>query len=64
MDDKRKDIVDNGGRRMGIDRRQVPLPYDGAERRAGTERRSGSDRRNDWSFSGAPEERRETYHLK
>ena len=44
-------VLDNGGRRSGLDRRQysytghIPERRTGEERRSGQERRSGADRR-------------------
>ena len=64
MDDERIGIIDNGGRRLGIDRRQIDLPHRGENQRRGGERRSGEDRRAAWSFTGKSDERRETFHLK
>lgn len=64
IDDERIGIMDNGGRRLGIDRRQLDLPHRGANQRAGGERRAGEDRRAAWSFTGKSDERRETFYLK
>jgi len=38
-------LSDNGGRRLGIDRRQFSYTSHIPERRSGKERRSGNDRR-------------------
>ena len=38
-------LLDNGGRRIGIDRRQFSYTVHIPERRSGKERRSGFDRR-------------------
>lgn len=38
-------IRDNGGTRMGTERRQKAAPFEGADRRSGRERRRGFDRR-------------------
>jgi len=38
-------LIDNGGRRLGVDRRQFSYLTHIPERRSGKERRSGSDRR-------------------
>ena len=38
-------IVDNGGRRSGVDRRQFSYTSFIPERRSGTDRRGGEDRR-------------------
>jgi hypothetical protein len=38
-------LLDNGGRRLGIDRRQFSYTLHIPERRSGKERRSGLDRR-------------------
>ena len=38
-------LPDNGGRRLGIDRRQFSYDFHIPERRLGKERRNGDDRR-------------------
>jgi len=38
-------LQDNGGRRLGLDRRQFSYDFHIPERRTGKERRSGLDRR-------------------
>ena len=38
-------LPDNGGRRLGIERRQFSYDFHIPERRSGKERRSGLDRR-------------------
>jgi len=38
-------LSDNGGRRLGVDRRQFSYDFHIPERRTGRERRSGLDRR-------------------
>ena len=38
-------LIDNGGRRSGIDRRQLAYDQHIPERRSGIDRRSGLDRR-------------------
>ena len=63
-DDKKEDIVDHGGRRLGIDRRQVDLPFPSKNRRTGDERRSGKDRRERFSYSDETDEQREAFHIK
>lgn len=63
-DNKKEDIVDQGGRRLGIDRRQVELPFEGEDRRTGDERRSGTDRRERFSYSDESNEQREAFHIK
>jgi len=35
------DVIDKGGRRLGIDRRQLSFSVKGGERRSNNERRSG-----------------------
>jgi len=40
-----KILHDNGGRRSGIERRQLSYDFHIPERRSGKERRSGNDRR-------------------
>ncbi|MFH1980899.1 MAG: hypothetical protein ABIL58_03560 [Pseudomonadota bacterium] len=64
MTNERNAIMDHGGRRLGIDRRQIALPHPGVDRRSGDERRADGDRRAAWSFSAGSDERRETFHLK
>ena len=44
-------LPDNGGRRSGIDRRQLSYTAHIPERRSGKERRSGLDRRLDQRMS-------------
>lgn len=39
------EIIDNGGRRSGVERRQYSYASHIPERRSGEERRSGNDRR-------------------
>ena len=39
------DLIDNGGRRLGIERRSYSYTYYIPERRSGNDRRSGQDRR-------------------
>lgn len=58
------DVIDKGGRRMGIDRRQVRLEPKKEHRRAEDDRRSGKDRRIKWSFNeNDPKERRCAYYI-
>ena len=58
-------IIDNGGRRLGIDRRQLSIPKKGRERRFQNERRPGADRREKWSYQeDNPEERRSSFYIK
>ena len=64
MDNKENDIMDHGGRRLGIDRRQLDLPHAGRDRRDSAERRSGEDRRDEWSYNDESDERREAFHIK
>ncbi len=40
-------LIDNGGRRLGIERRQFDYSYYFPERRVGLDRRTLSERRND-----------------
>ena len=58
----KKEVTDKGGRRLGIDRRQVDIEevVEG-EQRSEKERRSGVDRRDDWSYKDDPSERRESF---
>ena len=43
-------LFDNGGRRLGIDRRQLSITRKGRDRRSNNERRSGKDRREKWTY--------------
>jgi len=47
---KKLDVVDHGGRRLGLDRRQLSIPKKGKNRRSNIERRSGKDRRGKWTY--------------
>ncbi len=60
-----KEVADKGGRRQGIDRRQVDIE-DAAEddNRANGERRNGSDRRDSYSYKEDKSERRESFVIK
>ena len=65
MDKIKNEVADKGGRRMGIDRRQVDI--EGGvenERRASPERRNGGDRRDDYSYKEDTSERRESFSTK
>jgi len=58
------DVVDNGGRRFGIDRRQISIRKKGSDRRSNNERRSGKDRRGKWTYQeDGPNERRCSFHV-
>jgi hypothetical protein len=58
------EMVDNGGRRLGIDRRQLSIPKKGGNRRSYNERRSGEDRREKWTYQeDGPNERRCSFHV-
>jgi hypothetical protein len=60
-----KEVADKGGRRQGIDRRQVDIDEAVEEdQREKKERRSGVDRRKDWSYKDDPTERRESFTIK
>jgi len=60
-----KEVADKGGRRLGIDRRQVDIEEVVEEDQRGkAERRSGVDRRDDWSYKEDPSERRESFIIK
>ncbi len=54
-------IIDNGGRRLGIDRRQFLFHSYIPERRTGTDRRSGVDRRSERSSHRDDAERRRIF---
>ena len=56
--------IDNGGRRLGIDRRHLSIPPKGVDRRSNNERRSGTERRTTWTFpEDSPEERRSSFRM-
>ena len=56
--------IDKGGRRLGIDRRQLSIPPKGVDRRSKNERRSGPERRTTWTFpKDSPEERRSSFQM-
>ncbi len=56
--------VDNGGRRLGIDRRQLSIPPKSVDRRSINERRSGAEQRTTWTFpEDSPEERRSSFRM-
>ena len=46
------EIIDNGGARLGRDRRKFPIINYNPERRTGQERRNGIDRRKDQMYRG------------
>jgi len=57
-------IIDNGGRRSGVDRRQIQIPFEGVDRRSNKDRRSGRDRRKSWDFpEDVSEERRSSFRM-
>jgi hypothetical protein len=60
-----EEVADKGGRRSGIDRRQVDIE-EGVEeeKRSNVERRSGKDRRNGYSYKDDDSERRESFNIK
>ena len=58
------DVIDNGGGRLGINRRQLSISVKGSERRSNNERRSGEERRGKWTYQeGGPNERRCLFHV-
>jgi hypothetical protein len=58
------DVIDCGGRRLGIDRRLLSIPRKGKDRRSAKERRSGIDRRGKWTYQeDGPNERRFSFHV-
>lgn len=58
------EVVDNGGRRLGIDIRQLLIPKKGGDRRSNNERRSGKDRRGKWTYQeDGSKERRCSFHV-
>ncbi len=60
-----KEVADKGGRRLGIDRRQVEIE-DAVEedKRANGERRHRGDRRDGYSYKQDESERRESFRIK
>lgn len=57
-------VVDNGGRRLGIDRRQHSVPRKGVDRRSNNDRRFNKDRRGNWTYQeDDPNERRCSFHV-
>jgi len=59
------EVTDKGGRRMGIDRRQVDLEDTvEKEQRSNRDRRSGQDRRDGWTYKKDKSERRESFIIK
>ena len=61
---KKVEVVDNGGRRLGINRRQLLIPRKGEDRRSNNERRSGVERRGKWTYQeDMPNERRCSFHV-
>jgi hypothetical protein len=58
------EVIDKGGRRMGIDRRQIQIDPAEDQRQTDEDRRSGKDRRFKWSFrENDPKERRCAYYI-
>ena len=59
------EVADKGGRRMGIDRRQVDVEDAPAEdQRLGKKRRGRTDRREGWSYKNDKSEQRESFNIK
>ena len=59
------EVVDKGGRRLGIDRRQVDIEDTIEEdHRSENRRRSGLDRRSGWQYKNDKSERRESFIIK
>ncbi len=57
-------VIDTGGRRLGIDRRQLSIPPKDVDRRSSNERRSGAEQRTTWTFpKDSPEERRSSFYM-
>ena len=52
-------VIDNGGRRSGIGRRQFSYDFHIPERRSGLDRRSGVDRRTAAFYNRGDKERRQ-----
>ena len=59
------EVADKGGRRMGIDRRQVDVEdAPTKDQRMDKERRGGTDRRKGWSYKNDKAEQRESFIIK
>jgi len=59
------DVIDRGGRRQGIDRRQVLLDTDQEKRSSTKDRRKAQDRRKKWSYKkDDPDEKRNEFSIK
>ncbi len=59
------DVVDKGGRRQGIDRRQISIDPDEEKRSIEKDRRSDKDRRDKWSYKhDDPAEKRNEFNIK
>jgi len=65
MGEIEKEVADKGGRRLGIDRRQVAIT-EGVEndRRTNGERRNGRDRRDGYSYKEDDSEKRKAFNTK
>ena len=60
-----EEVVDKGGRREGIDRRQVDIDDTAEEdKRSEEERRGGNDRRDSYSYKNDKSERMESFRIK
>lgn len=59
------DIIDQGGRRSGYDRRQMRIDQEvDDQRKTVIDRRSGADRRTKWSYDPEnPDERRNSFQI-
>jgi|GEM_PF-849469 len=67
VDKLENEVADQGGRRSGIDRRQVDIDDAAEEDKAKEpqeERRSGKDRRDGYSYRDDDAERREPFQIK
>jgi len=59
------EVADKGGRRLGVDRRQIDIEdAREKEQRSDKERRNGTDRRKKWSYKNDKSERRESFRIK
>ena len=59
------DVIDKGGRRQGMDRRQIPIDPDEEKRSVKKDRRSENDRRDKWSYKNDdPAEKRNEFNIK
>ncbi len=65
MEKLENEVIDKGGRRQGIDRRQITLDPDQEKRSNKQDRRAGRDRRDKWSYKNDDlTEKRNEFNIK